>query len=396
MSVLSALRVSRAPVAAFACVGLAWGCFAAMVPVIKARIGVADDTFGLMLLGTSIGLATTLYVAPRWDRRMRERALPVGSLLLAAVILGPGFSTTPLMLFCALVLAGTVSGLTDVVMNARVGELEARHGRSLMNVNHAMFSLAYAVSALVTGLLREAGLPPEAIFAVTGGLILLLAPFQRMETEVVPAPGPQAARLPHRVVAVCGGIVLIAFMAEATVESWSALHIERTLGGGAAEGAFGPVMLGLTMAFGRFSGQGLAARFSETQVIAIAAALAVAGVLVAAAAPAPPVAYLGFGLLGLGISVIGPMGLALASRLSPPERRTAVIARVAIIGFLGFFLAPAAMGVGSESFGLRWAFAGVAVLLALLWPLTRAALRLPPASAAPGAAPPGARPRLGA
>jgi MFS family permease len=382
MSILSALAVSRAPAAAFAAVGLAWGCFAAMVPVIKARSGVADDTFGLMLLGTSVGLATTLYLAPRWDRAMGRWAMPAGSVLLAVVIMGPGWATTPLALFLVLLVAGAVSGVTDVVMNARVGELEGRHGRSLMNVNHAIFSTAYAASALMTGALREAGLPAEAIFAVAGALILTLVPFQRMDTQVpARAQGPAGA-LPVSVVGICGGIVLIAFMAEAAIEGWSALHIERTLDGRAAEGAFGPVMLGLTMAIGRFSGQGLAARFTETQVIGIAALLAGAGVLIAAAAPAPAIAYLGFGLTGLGISVIGPMGLALAGRLVPPDRRTAAIARVAVIGFLGFFVAPAAIGLGSEAFGLRWAFAGVAVLLALLWPLTRAARRLRPPSAA--------------
>ena len=143
------------------------------------------------------------------------------------------------------------------------------------------------------------------------------------------------------------------------------------MGGGAAEGAFGPAMLGLTMALGRFSGQAVAARMSEASVIRRATGLAVAGVLIAAVAPAPWAAYAGFGLMGLGISVIGPMGLALAGRLSPPGARTAVIARVAIIGFSGFFIAPAAMGLGADAFGLRWAFAAVAVLLAVEWALIR-------------------------
>jgi MFS family permease len=85
----------------------------------------------------------------------------------------------------------------------------------------------------------------------------------------------------------------------------------------------------------------------------------------------PAVAYLGFGLTGLGISVIGPMGLALAGRLSAPSQRTAMIARVAVIGFIGFFVAPAVMGLASEAYGLRWAFAAVALVLALVWPLSR-------------------------
>ncbi|MEM7488109.1 MAG: MFS transporter [Pseudomonadota bacterium] len=377
MSILSALRVSRAPVAAFCAVGLTWGCVAAMVPVLKARIGVDDATFGLLLLGTAVGLSTTLYVAPRWDRRMGALALPVGTVMLACTALLPVAAVTVPLFFVALMLMGAMSGLTDVVMNARVAEVEARTGRSLMNVNHAMFSVAYAVSALLTGAMREAGWGPAAIFAVTAGLILATAPFQRM--AVAPAEEGQSARggLPLGVIAVCAGIVLIAFMAEATVESWSALHVERTLGGGAAEGAFGPAMLGLTMAVGRFSGQAVAVRLTEIAVIRGASLLAILGVLIAAAAPSPAVAYLGFGLMGLGISVIGPMGLALAGRLSPPAQRTAVIARVAVIGFLGFFFAPALMGLASDAFGLRWAFASVAVLLVLVWPLSYSGRAVP-------------------
>ncbi|MGC1262103.1 MAG: MFS transporter [Jannaschia helgolandensis] len=371
MSILSALRLSRAPVAAFMAVGLTWGCIAAMAPVLKARIGVDDASFGLLLLGTAIGLSTTLYVAPRWDRRMGRWALPAGTVILAAASMLPAVAYTVPLFFVILMILGATSGLTDVVMNARVSEIETRTSRSLMNVNHAMFSVAYAVSALLTGAMREAGWGPGAIFPAIAMLVLATAPFQMMQVAVRDVGNGPVPRLPLGLVALCGAIVLIGFMAEATVESWSALHIERTLLGGAAEGAFGPAMLGLTMAVGRFSGQAVAARLSEIGVIRIATALAVAGVLIAAAAPTPFVAYIGFGLMGLGISVIGPMGLALAGRLSLPSQRTAVIARVAVIGFIGFFIAPALMGIGAQTFGLRWAFACVAILLAAIWPLSR-------------------------
>jgi MFS family permease len=377
MSIFSALRLSRAPVAAFMAVGFTWGCIAAMAPVLKARIGVDDATFGLILLGTSIGLTTTLYVAPRWDRALKRWALPAGTILLAAGALLPAVAYTVPLLFVVLMILGGVSGLTDVVMNSRVSEAEVRTSRSLMNVNHAMFSVAYAISALLTGAMREAGWTPEMIFPVTAVLILCTAPFQFMAVEA-PSEGEGAApRLPVGLIVFCGLIVLIAFMSEATVEAWSALHIERTLGGGAAQGAFGPAMLGLTMAVGRFSGQAVAARLSEIAVIQIAAGLAIVGVLIAAAAPTPAVAYAGFGLMGLGISVIGPMGLALTGRLAAPRLRTAAIARVAVIGFLGFFIAPALMGLGAQAFGLRWAFASVALLLLLIWPLTRFAQQSP-------------------
>jgi hypothetical protein len=131
-------------------------------------------------------------------------------------------------------------------------------------------------------------------------------------------------------------VVLSAFMTEAATEAWSALLIERELGGRAAEGALGPAMLGITMSFGRFGGQVVAERLREVQVVVIAGSVAALGMFVAAAAPSPVVAYLGFGLFGLGVSVIGPMGLALVGKMVAPHFRTEAISRAAVIGFSGF------------------------------------------------------------
>lgn len=164
-------------------------------------------------------------------------------------------------------------------------------------------------------------------------------------------------------------------MSEATVEAWSALHVERTLGGGAAEGALSPAMLGITMAIGRFSGQVVAARLQEVPVVIGASIISASGAVVAALAPTPVVAYIGFGILGLGVSVIGPMGLALVGKLVAPHLRTEAISRTAVIGFSGFFLAPMLMGLMSEAFGLRIAFLGVAVLLLTALPLALLAQR---------------------
>ncbi|UWQ97590.1 MFS transporter [Rhodobacteraceae bacterium M385] len=374
MSVLSALSLSRRPLVAFMIVGLFWGSFAAQVPVLKEGIGADDTLFGLILLGTSFGLVATMWLAPLFDRLMGPWAMPVAGCIFAAVALGPAWASAPFVFFVAMVLAGFCSGLLDVVMNARVSELEARHGRSLMNANHAMFSVAYAISAILTGLAREAGFTPEQIFAVVAVAIVIMALPLRMDAEQVDDAARRANRFPWGTVVLCGAIVLIAFFVEATVEAWSALHIERTLGGRAAEGAFGPAVLGLTMAVGRFSGQALTERFSEHAIIVIGTGMAMVGALVAAAALSPLMAYVGFGAMGLGIAAVGPVGLAIVGRMVRPEHRTAAVARAAVIGFMGFVLAPSLMGFISGAVGLRWAFAAVAAV-ALLAPLLAVYLR---------------------
>jgi MFS family permease len=118
-------------------------------------------------------------------------------------------------------------------------------------------------------------------------------------------------------------------------------------------------------------------RLREVHVVYWASAIAAIGAIIAATAVSPLYAYIGFGILGLGVSVIGPMGLALVGKVVPPHMRTEAISKVAVIGFSGFFLAPVLMGFVSEAFGLRMAFFSVAGLLLVAVPLARMASNLP-------------------
>ena len=363
MSILNALYLSRQTTAAFMVIGFFWGSFAAYVPVIKAQLGANDAMFGTLLLGSATGLVSSMWLAPRVDRWLGVRGMQAATGLLVVAWLLPGWMSVPFFFALSMAFVGLASGLLDVIMNARVSELEAKHRRPLMSANHAMFSVAYAIAALVVGVTREAGIAPAPVFAGFGLVALCLIPMMRLEVAQVAAADGYQGRYPLWPILLCGAIVLVAFMSEATVEAWSALHLERTLGGRAAEGALGPAMLGLTMAVGRFSGQAVAARLPEIAVVSWAAMITAIGAVIAALAPTTLVAYLGFGILGLGVSVIGPMGLALVGKLVAPHLRTEAIGRVAVIGFSGFFFAPVAMGFMSEAFGLRVAFLGVAVLV---------------------------------
>ncbi len=378
MSVVAAVRLSIRPSLAFVALGLFWGCFAAYVPVIKAGLGVEDGTFGLLLLGSAVGLVSAMWIAPWTDRMLGARAMPVLAVAFALAWSLPALMGVPAFFFLSLIAVGLCSGLLDVTMNSRVSELEAQLGRPLMNAAHGMFSVGYTVGAVYAGVMRELGAAPSlAIAGVSLFVILALAPRMRMEPHVVPHPEGGRGRYPLVPILLCGGVVLSAFMTESATESWSALHIERTLGGRAAEGALGPAMLGLTMSFGRFGGQAVAEKLREVQVVVMASALAAAGALVAAWAPAPLVAYLGFGMFGLGVSVIGPMGLALVGKMVAPHFRTEAISRAAVMGFSGFFFAPVLMGLVSQGFGLRWAFTVVAVLVAMAVPLSLVLARRP-------------------
>lgn len=346
----------RRPLAGFAAIGTMWGAFAAQVPVIKAQVGASDAEWGMVLSLSAVGLLAALVLAVRLERAAGALALPAAAVAMAAFFLVPAASGGLALAAGGLFLVAVGSGVTDVLSNARLSEIEARTGRSLMNLGHAGFSLSYAASALVTGAAREAGLGPVQVFALVGMVVLGLAASARAPVE---AAGPDAGltRLPRGIALLCGGLCLLAFQIEGSVEQWSALHIERTLGGGAAEGAFGPAMLGLTMGAGRLGGQAATRLAAPMAVAAAAGILVAAGALIAAAAPTIPAAYAGFALIGFGVSVIGPLAIAEAGRRAPPGARTGAVATVAVIGFAGFFVGPPLMGLLSEAASLRWAIA---------------------------------------
>lgn len=295
--------------------------------------------------------------------------MQIGSVLFAMSFLLPGFAPNVLTFGISMAIVGAASGVTDVLMNARVSELEELHKRSLMNANHAMFLVGYAVSAVASGFACEAQIAPGMAFSCVALTIFLLSAFLYMPVRDSSKDVASAVGYPCWPIVLCGLIVLVAFMTEATVETGSALHIERTLGRRAAEGAMGPAMLGITMAVSRFSGQAVSQMVSDTKVIILATLVAATGAAFAALAPTPFWAYEGFGILGLGVSVIGPLGLALVGESVPNHLRTAAISRVALMGFAGFFLAPTLMGMVSEFHGLRVAFLCASALSLMAIPL---------------------------
>ena len=368
MGLMQDISRSRAPLAGFFVIAISWASFSAQVPVLKSDIGASDGVYGIVMLLGTVGAFLAMWLAPLAHAYTGRYSLIVGSVLVGLGFLAVGMTTHLVLFACALGLMAAGAGIVDVLVNAELSESEARTGRPLMNLNHGLYSFAYGGAALVTGWLREAGWSPLQIFAVFSVAIAALCFTMRIgprTPEPEDAQAPDGVRIPLGFVVTAGAVVLIAFLTEASAEGWSALHLERTLGGGAAEGALGPAILGLTMGFGRLGGHWLAHRWDDIGLMMLALLVAAAGLCLAGVAPNLMIAYLGFGLGGLGISVVAPLALGLLGRTVPAKARLVAISRASAIGYGAFFLGPPLMGFVAEGFGLRSAFVVVAALLGL-------------------------------
>ncbi len=355
--------------AALAAVGIGWGSFAGMVPAVKAQIGAGDAAYGGLVLIASIGAIGSMWVVPRLYDLAGRWAMVLGTLMIALGFAMVGRAELPAVFALCLFIAAVGSAFADVLANAELAEAEARTGRALMNLNHGIYSFAFAGGAVAVALGRDAGAAPWQVLGLTGLLVAACG----LAMGAPRSAAPPAARengatpvMPGLLVGLGGIVVLAAFLSEAATEGWSALHLERTLGGSPALGALGPAVFGVTMGIGRLFGHVLANRMPDLPLMSLACLAAAAGLGLAAGAPSVAMAYLGFAAAGLGISVVVPLALGLVGRSVPEAVRLRAIARASALGYSAFFLGPPLMGGLSDLFGLRASFAAIAALLVVV------------------------------
>jgi MFS family permease len=152
-----------------------------------------------------------------------------------------------------------------------------------------------------------------------------------------------------------GAIGCLAFVIEASAGSWSAVHIERTLGANPAVSGWGPGIVGLSMIVGRLAWQRRSGRANEFVVLAIGMVGTTVGIVVAATAQTPAVAITGFGIAGLGMAVVGPVVYGFAGRTTDDAQRGRAIAIVTTISYVGLLAGPALIGVLADATSLRTA-----------------------------------------
>jgi MFS family permease len=115
------------------------------------------------------------------------------------------------------------------------------------------------------------------------------------------------------------------------------------------------------MALGRFVGDRVVVVLGERFVMRLSGALMIIGLAAALLVPSPLLAIAGFALAGLGNSNLVPILFSAAGR-DPVLGPGPGIATVTTVGFCGFLIGPAVIGLMSKFFGLSVALSLVVLL----------------------------------
>jgi predicted MFS family arabinose efflux permease len=359
----------------FAALGLFWGSWGAALPAVQSHANASDAALGAALFCVGAGALVAMRPAGVAVDRMGREVLPGIAALFAVSGFLPALVTSPVALALVLLLLGATSGSLDVAINAEGVRTEEGSGRPVLRLAHGIFSVGAVVGSLGTAGLRALGAGPAlalgsfCALVLVGSLIAALLPPAPPGHEE-PASLRELLRAP-RALLVLGGLCALAFFVEGAWQSWSAVHLEDTLGASAGLASVAPALLAAAMAAGRLGGQGLKVR--ERKLLLAAALTAAAGSALAALAHASGVALAGVAIAGLGISMCAPVLIAIGGRSATADRRGSAVSVVTTVAYLGFLLGPALVGVAADATSLRAALAGVAGVALLLAALARSA-----------------------
>ena len=366
-------HLRRQVLAAFGAFGVWWGGWGAVLPAVQTRSGVDDGQLGGALLFVAVGALASMRLVGGLLDRFGRVILPLTAVALAATGLGPAFASGFALLAAALLLVGAASGAMDVAINSFSARYESTASRPLMNLAHASFSIGVIAGATTTGLLRSSGAGPPVVLGALGLILLAVATWlarpagtEEPSTNDTGEPPTWRWWAPPRRLLVLGTLTALAFLVENAWQSWSAVHLERTLGAGSAIGSAGPVLFGASAAAGRLTGHRLTGRFTEHALVRAGALVAGIGTVIAALSPAVWLVLVGIAAAGVGTAVCAPSLFSLAGRGVDARRRGAVMGTVTTLAYLGFVLSPAIVGLTARVTSLRVALAGVAVAALLL------------------------------
>jgi len=343
--------------------GAYWGSWAVAAANVEHEVGLSHATLGLLLSTALLGAALTQIVGGALtERHGTARLLSATIATWAVLIIAAGFAHTALEFSVLLVAIVTVGGLFDVVMNVAATAALAERPGALVRF-HGFFNIAAAMGAAATGALIANHLSWRWTWTVDGVIGLVIAAI------VVRAPIP-AAGAGERVPLTGAltflrreGLVLIAIafafaaMVENGTELWGVLLLRTRLQSGLVVGATSAVAGYAIAATARVLVGPSAGRRGAARGVFLGTIAAATGLVLLALSHTAWIAGGGLVLAAGGVSMCWPLLLAHASGGS--DRPAAVVGGVTAVGYLGFVIGPAIIGLIADKAGLN---VGVLVL----------------------------------
>ena len=347
-----------APAFVFATINVLYGTWAIYIPEIKSKLQINEGDLGLAIFCMAVGTLIMILLAPKFINFFGVgKATFFGVLLFLFSFIVPFATNQYLWLCMGMFTVGLFAGFTDVSMNALVSEIEKRDQIHIMSANHGFFSLGGFLGAGIGGLfLTKDILPVNHLLVVIFILLVINLIFFKNYIKI------SSLKLEDNTfnfslvtpLIVLGIISFFIMATEGAIVDWSALYLEKVSLAKLSWLGLGYTVFSATMALGRFFGDAISKRFGSKPLILGGVFIATLG-FVCILLVQPIIALIGFGLVGIGLSVVIPEIFRLAGTFKGLDASVG-ISFVSGIGFLGFLVGPVLLGFLAELSSLRLSF----------------------------------------
>ena len=372
----AARRATLLIMALFVLQPLPIGGWLALIPHVKETLGLSKGELALALIGMPLALIPFLQVAGRVVARFGPRRIfmvvfPLQSLALFLPLMAP----SGLALFLGLAVFGATVAFLEVGINTYAGRLEKRAGVMIMNRCHGFWSLGLMGGSAIVALLSMS--PAEkllllALVAAIGGVFAArVLPRLPGDGETIPPPRRKPSELPAPLIYVALFMFFVT-LTEGAMADWAAVHLAERMGdlSGTERAGIAVTIFAGFMAGGRFLGDWLKRRLGAVKLARFTTSAAILGVLTLVLPLPLAFTYLGFALVGFGVSSAYPLGVSAIAALDD-RYESANIALMAMVALGGFLIGPPMIGGIAEIANLSWGLAALLPGLAMSILLTR-------------------------
>ncbi|RYE30841.1 MAG: MFS transporter [Sphingobacteriaceae bacterium] len=349
--------------------GFGYSTWASRIPTLQQKLHLNEAQLGAVLFALPVGLMLTLPITGNLLSRFSSRNIMfIGTVAFNLMLALLGFTTEIWQLVLVLFCFGSSRNLMNISVNAQSVSVQHLYSRSIITTFHGIWSMAGFAAAALGYLMVSGKIPPSYHFAIVGFMLIGVAVFcfpKTLNQKPVQQQKRPAFVLPDKSLIKFGLISFASMACEGTMYDWSGIYFQKEVHASAAIATAGFVVYMVAMTTGRFFGDRLVNRIGTKPMLRYSGILIFAGMLLSALFPVAAVAAFGFILIGFGVACVVPLVFSIAGKSKTLSSGSA-IASVSTVGYLGFLMVPPVVGFIAQAAGLRWSFALMGALGALM------------------------------
>lgn len=372
MAALRPARMRAGIGAAYAAQGFGYATAVTALPGLKSRVGISDAVVSVVVLLCCLMAAGGSVLAEKVSMRWGSHtALRLGILIQAVALPCVAASPSLWVLIVSFSVYGIGLGTVDASSAMQGVQLQQLTGRSVLSTLFACSTGAAIAAALIMSALAHLGTTRGAItgliVAACWAFAVVLGTLGSLVTQVSPEAASEspetasASPLPTKGIWLFGSMILVAYVADSSVSTWSSVYLHDSLHSGAVIAPLGYAAYQAAILVTRILGDRLV-RGGRARFLVPSVSAAILGLAAVALVHSPDAAVAAFALVGVGVGALVPTTFSAAGDLAP-SRVHEVIARINLFNYAGAVLGAVALGLLSAWPGLGPAFAIPGLLL---------------------------------